>query len=182
MANCEVRLLDHTGQEVPVGEPGEICARTPAAMDFYWRRPELSAETLQNGWVHTGDIARMDERGYMFIVDRMKDLIISGGFNVYPREVEDALTSCPGVRMAAVVGLPDKYWGEAVAAAVVVDPEADVSKELLIAHVKLLKGAIHAPKFVQIVTELPLTSLGKIDKVKLRRRLMDSAAPAFARA
>ncbi len=182
VANCEVRLLDHTGQEVPVGEPGEICARTPAAMDFYWRRPELSAETLQNGWVHTGDIARMDERGYMFIVDRMKDLIISGGFNVYPREVEDALTSCPGVRMAAVVGLPDKYWGEAVAAAVVVDPEADVSKELLIAHVKLLKGAIHAPKFVQIVTELPLTSLGKIDKVKLRRRLMDSAAPAFARA
>ena len=84
--------------------------------------------------------------------------------------------------MAAVVGLPDKYWGEAVAAAVVVDPEADVSKELLIAHVKLLKGAIHAPKFVQMVTELPLTSLGKIDKVKLRRRLMDSAAPPFARA
>jgi fatty-acyl-CoA synthase len=176
VANCEVRLLDSAGQEVPVGEPGEICARTPAAMDFYWRQPELSAETLRDGWVHTGDIARMDERGYMFIVDRKKDLIISGGFNVYPREVEDALTNCPGVKMAAVVGLPDNYWGETVAAAVIVDPGSDISKEAIIAHVKALKGAIHTPKHVHIVTELPLTSLGKIDKVRLRQNLMANNA------
>lgn len=176
VSNCEVRLLDSAGQEVPVGEPGEICARTPAAMDFYWRQPELSAETLRDGWVHTGDVARMDERGYMFIDDRKKDLIISGGFNVYPREVEDALASCPGVRMAAVVGLPDDYWGEAVAAAIIVDPGSDVSQESIIAHGKSLKGAIHAPKHVHIVTELPLTSLGKIDKVRLRQNLTTNNA------
>jgi fatty-acyl-CoA synthase len=175
VANCEVRLLDGAGREVAVGEAGEICARTPAAMDFYWRQPELSAETLRDGWVHTGDVARMDERGYLFIVDRKKDLIISGGFNVYPREVEDALTTCPGIRMAAVVGLPDDYWGEAVVAAVVVDPQAGLSKEAIIAHVKQVKGAIHAPKRVHIVTELPLTSLGKIDKVGLRERLLVDA-------
>jgi fatty-acyl-CoA synthase len=118
----------------------------------------------------------MDERGYMFIVDRKKDLIISGGFNVYPREVEDALTNCPGVKMAAVVGLPDNYWGETVAAAVIVDPGSDISKEAIIAHVKALKGAIHTPKHVHIVTELPLTSLGKIDKVRLRQNLMANNA------
>jgi fatty-acyl-CoA synthase len=173
VANCEVRLLDSAGQEVPVGEPGEICARTPAAMDFYWRQPELSADVLRDGWVHTGDVARMNERGYMFIVDRKKDLIISGGFNVYPREVEDALASCPGVRMAAVVGLPDDYWGEAVAAAVIVDPQSDVSTEAIVAHVKSAKGAIHTPKYVHIIAELPLTSLGKVDKVKLRSILVD---------
>jgi fatty-acyl-CoA synthase len=176
VANCEVRLLDGAGQEVPVGEPGEICARTPAAMDFYWRQPELSAETLRDGWVHTGDVARMNERGYMFIVDRKKDLIISGGFNVYPREVEDALTKCPGVKMAAVVGLPDNYWGETVAAAVIVDPGSDISKETIIAHVKALKGAIYAPKHLHIVAELPVTSLGKIDKVRLRQNLMANHA------
>jgi fatty-acyl-CoA synthase len=115
----------------------------------------------------------MDERGYMFIVHRKKDLIISGGFNVYPREVEDALTSCPGVRMAAVVGLPDAYWGEAVAAAVIVDPQSDLSKEAIVAHVKSVKGTIHAPKHVHIVAELPLTSLGKVDKVKLRTIIME---------
>jgi fatty-acyl-CoA synthase len=174
VANCEVRLLDSAGQEVPLGEPGEICARTPAAMDFYWRQPELSQEIIRDGWIHTGDVARMDEHGYMFIVDRKKDLIISGGFNVYPREVEDALTSCPGVKMASVVGLPDGYWGEAVAAAVILDPGSVVSKESIVAHVKSLKGAIHAPKHVHIVSELPLTSLGKIDKVKLRQNLVDS--------
>jgi fatty-acyl-CoA synthase len=172
VANCEVRLLDRTGQAVPVGEPGEICARTPAAMDSYWRQPKLSSETIRGGWLHTGDVARMDERGYLFIVDRMKDLIISGGFNVYPREVEDALTSCPGIKMAAVVGLPDDYWGEAVVAAVVVDPQANISKDSIIAHVKSTKGAIHAPKQVHILTELPLTALGKIDKVRLRQNLM----------
>lgn len=181
VANCEVRLLDGAGRAVPVGEAGEICARTPAAMDFYWRQPELSSETLRGGWVHTGDVARMDERGYMFIVDRMKDLIISGGFNVYPREVEDALASCPGVKMASVVGLPDEHWGEAVAAAVIVDSESDVSRESIIAHVKSLKGAIHAPKHVHIVAELPLTSLGKIDKVRLRQNLMGRGVSRLCR-
>jgi fatty-acyl-CoA synthase len=173
VANCQVRLLDSAGQEVAVGEPGELCARTPAAMDSYWQQPELSRETIRDGWVCTGDVARMDERGYLFIVDRKKDLIISGGFNVYPREVEDALTSHPSIRMAAVVGLPDEYWGEVVTAALVTTAD-DISRESIIEHVKLLKGAIHAPKHIHFLPELPLTPLGKVDKVKLRNQLIAS--------
>ena len=171
VATCEVKLLDSNGNEVGPGEPGEICARTPAAMDGYWKLPELTAETLAGGWVHTGDVARMDDRGYLYIVDRKKDLIISGGFNVYPREVEDALTDHASVAMAAVVGIPDDHWGEAVVAAVVLRAGTAVDLQALISHVKQLKGSVHAPKRIAIVEALPTTALGKIDKVALRRNL-----------
>jgi len=171
VATCEVRLLDSDGNAVAPGEAGEICARTPAAMDGYWKLPDLTAETLAGGWVHTGDVARMDDRGYLYIVDRKKDLIISGGFNVYPREVEDALTGHASVAMAAVVGIPDDRWGEAVVAAVVLRAGSAVEPEALISHVKQRKGSVHAPKRIAIVEALPTTSLGKIDKVALRRNL-----------
>lgn len=171
VATCEVKLLDSNGNEVGPGEPGEICARTPAAMDGYWKLPDLTAETLAGGWVHTGDVARMDDRGYLYIVDRKKDLIISGGFNVYPREVEDALTDHASVAMAAVVGIPDDHWGEAVVAAVVLRAGTAVDLQALISHVKQLKGSVHAPKRIAIVEALPTTALGKIDKVALRRNL-----------
>jgi fatty-acyl-CoA synthase len=171
VATCEVRLLDSDGNEVAPGEAGEICARTPAAMDGYWKLPDLTAETLAGGWVHTGDVARMDDRGYLYIVDRKKDLIISGGFNVYPREVEDALTDHASVAMAAVVGIPDDHWGEAVVAAVVLRAGSLVETQALISHVKQRKGSVHAPKRIAIVEALPTTALGKIDKVALRRSL-----------
>jgi fatty-acyl-CoA synthase len=171
VATCEVRLLDSDGNEVARGEAGEICARTPAAMDGYWKLPDLTAETLAGGWVHTGDVARMDDRGYLFIVDRKKDLIISGGFNVYPREVEDALTDHASVAMAAVVGIPDDHWGEAVVAAVILRAGCAIEPQALIGHVKQRKGSVHAPKRIAIVAELPTTALGKIDKVALRRNL-----------
>ena len=175
VSTCEVRLLDPDGQEVAPGEPGEICARTPASMDGYWKMPELTAETLAGGWVHTGDIARQDERGYLYIVDRKKDLIITGGFNIYPREVEDALAQHASVGQAAVVGIPDDHWGEAVVAAVVARPGHQPDRAHLMAHVKACKGSIATPKMITVMDSLPMTSLGKIDKVALRSRMRAEA-------
>ena len=118
MTTCDVRLLDDDGNEVAQGQPGEICARGPYVMDGYLKMPEQTAETLKHGWLHTGDMAVADERGYLYIVDRKKDMIVTGGFNVYPRGVEDVLTSHAAVAQAAVIGVPDPKWGEAVMALV----------------------------------------------------------------
>ncbi|WP_445489816.1 AMP-binding protein [Rhodopseudomonas sp. RCAM05734] len=165
---CDVRILDDDDQEVAPGEAGEICVRAPHVMAEYWQRPEQTAETLKNGWLHTGDIARADERGYMFILDRKKDMIVSGGFNIFPREVEDVLTQHPDVAMCAVVGVPDDKWGEAVTAIIVARDGARPSAEELINLVKTRKGSAHAPKHIKFVSELPLTGVGKIDKKSLR--------------
>jgi fatty-acyl-CoA synthase len=174
VSSAEVRLFDDQGQEVVAsGETGEICVRSPAAMDGYLKMPELTQETLAGGWVHTGDIASRDERGYLYIVDRKKDLIISGGFNVYPREVEDALATHDAVAVSAVVGLPDPRWGEAVTAFVVLRPGASVEPEALINHVRRLKGPVHAPKRVELIEALPVTAVGKIDKNVLKGRGRD---------
>jgi fatty-acyl-CoA synthase len=167
-AACQVRILDDDDQEVATDEPGEICVRAPHAMAGYWKRPDLSAETLKNGWLHTGDIARQDERGYLFILDRKKDMIVSGGFNIYPREVEDVLSQHADVAMCAVVGVPDDKWGEAVMAVVVVREGARPNADELINLVKMKKGSAHAPKRVQFVKELPTTGVGKVDKKVLR--------------
>jgi fatty-acyl-CoA synthase len=140
-------------------------------MEEYWRQPELTAQAFAHGWLHTGDVARRDDRGYLTIVDRTKDMIISGGFNVFPREVEDALTSHDAVAVAAVFGLPDEKWGEAVTAAVVLRPGATATAEELTAHVRALKGAVQAPKSVHLVDALPTTAVGKIDKKALRAGL-----------
>jgi fatty-acyl-CoA synthase len=163
-----VVLLGPDGEQVPTGEVGEICVRGQSAMDEYWQLPELTAETLAGGWVHTGDIGRFDERGFLSIVDRKKDMIVSGGFNVFPREVEDALSSHPDVSAVAVYGVPDERWGEAVHAAVVLKDGATVDPADLIARVKELKGPVQAPKHVRILTELPTTPVGKVDKKALR--------------
>jgi fatty-acyl-CoA synthase len=164
----QVALLDNQNRPAPEGEPGEICVRGQSAMDGYWELPDLSAEALAGGWLHTGDIGRRDERGYLTIVDRKKDMIVSGGFNVFPREVEDALTKHPGVAVAAVYGKPDEKWGEAVQAAVVLRPGATVTAEELIAHVRELKGVVQTPKRLDVLDELPMTAVGKIDKLALR--------------
>lgn len=171
VSSAEVRLLDADGQEVARGEAGEICIRSPCVLDRYHNRPEQTAETLAGGWLHSGDIARQDDRGYLTIVDRKKDMIISGGFNVYSREVEDALGAHDAVSVCAVIGTPDEKWGERVTAFVVLRPDASASPEALIQHVKTLKGSVQAPKHVEIVDELPLTPLGKIDKKRLRTSL-----------
>jgi fatty-acyl-CoA synthase len=168
VATCDVKILDDDDQEVKAGEAGEICVRAPHAMTEYWKRPDTTAETLQNGWLHTGDIARMDERGYLFILDRKKDMIVSGGFNIFPREVEDVLSQHAQIAMVAVVGVPDDKWGEAVTAVIVPREGAQPDPDELIALVKARKGPAHAPKQVHFVRQLPMTGVGKVDKKALR--------------
>ncbi|MBB4365251.1 fatty-acyl-CoA synthase [Bradyrhizobium sp. CIR18] len=170
-----VKLLDDNCRPVVKGQIGEICVRGPLVMSGYWKKPELTEETLRGGWLHTGDLAYQDEQGYFFIVDRKKDMIISGGVNIYPKEVENALTTHPAVATAAVIGIPDEKWGEAVKAIVVLRLGETVSSEELIAFTKKLKGPVQAPKSVDIVEALPLTGLGKIDKKALRAPYWEGA-------
>lgn len=170
VAGCEVKLLRPDGHEAIIGEAGEICVRAPWIMDEYWKRPEQTAETLEGGWLHTGDVARADERGYLYIVDRKKDMIVTGGFNVFPREVEDVLMAHDGVAQAAVIATPDPKWGEAVTALVVPKRGSSVTAEELIALVKERKGGPHAPKRIEFVDALPVTAVGKIDKKALREK------------
>ncbi len=170
VAACAVKILDDDDREVKQGEAGEICVRAPHVMAEYWKRPEATAETLKNGWLHSGDIARADERGYLFILDRKKDMIVSGGFNIFPREVEDVLSQHADVAMVAVVGVPDDKWGEAVTAVVVPREGASPNADDLINLVKSRKGSAHAPKQIQFVKELPMTGVGKVDKKVLKAR------------
>ncbi len=166
----DVAVLDDDDQPCAVGELGEVCVRGPLLMDGYWRQPEVTAETLRNGWLHTGDVGRFDEDNFLYLTDRKKDMLITGGFNVYPRDVEDALVTHPEVAAAAVIGVPDPKWGEAVTAFVVRTPDATATPAELIALVRELKGPVHAPKRLEFVDAVPLTPLGKVDKKQLRAR------------
>ncbi|MBN8981153.1 MAG: AMP-binding protein, partial [Rhizobiales bacterium] len=164
----DVKLFDANMKEAGVNEPGEICVRGPLVMDGYWKRPDANVETLRGGWLHTGDVAVKDEEGYFYIVDRTKDMIISGGFNIYPREVEDALMSHHAVASACVIGIPDDKWGEAVKAFVVLKTGANNSAAELQAHVKDKRGAPWSPKSIDFVDSIPVTGLGKLDRKALR--------------
>ena len=164
----DVKLFDADMREVAVGQPGEICVRGTLVMDGYWKRPEATEEAFRGGWLHTGDVAVKDAEGYLYIVDRTKDMIISGGFNIYPREVEDALMSHQAVASAAVIGIPDAKWGEAVKAFVVLKPGANNNAAELQAHVKDKRGAPWSPKTIDFVDTIPVTGLGKIDRKVLR--------------
>jgi fatty-acyl-CoA synthase len=165
-----VAILDDDGQPAPPSTPGEICIQGPSVMQGYWKQPELSAATLAGGWLHTGDIGICDEEGYFSIVDRKKDMIVSGGFNVFPREIEDVLSRHRAVSMVAVIGVPDDKWGEAVKALVVLRPDHRVEADELIALVREHKGSVYAPKSVEFVDSLPMTPVGKADKRALRER------------
>jgi fatty-acyl-CoA synthase len=170
LAGVDVEVQGEAGYEVGPGQVGEICVRSPLVMDGYWKKPGLTAETLRGGWLHTGDMARRDEDGYITIVDRRKDMIITGGFNVFAAEVENVLTSHPGVLYAAVIGVPDDNWGEAVTAFVVPKAPDTVAPDELKQFVRERKGAVQTPKTIQMLRELPLTALGKPDKKVLRAR------------
>ncbi|OLT41650.1 acyl-CoA synthetase [Saccharomonospora sp. CUA-673] len=164
----KVTILDDSDQPVPDGTPGELCVHSRAVMSGYWKMPELTAQTLRDGWLHTGDIAIRDAIGYLHIVDRKKDMIITGGFNVYPKEVEDAMASHPDVASVAVVGLPHPKWGEAVTAYVVSREGVTIDHEALKAHVREAKGPHQTPKDIIVIESLPTTAVGKIDKKQLR--------------
>ena len=166
----EVKIVDGEDNELPAGEMGEIATRSDLVMKGYWRDPEATAETLRNGWLHTGDVGYMDGRGYLFLMDRSKDLIISGGENIYPREIEEVLVEHPAVREVAVVGAPDPKWGEAVTAVVAAVPGREVSEEELIDFCRERIASYKKPKRVEFVDELPKNNYGKILKRELRDR------------
>ncbi|MGF6888589.1 fatty-acyl-CoA synthase [Nocardia sp. GAS34] len=180
VTDTRVAILDDTGEILPHGEVGELCLRSPTVMNGYHHQPEQTATALHNGWLHTGDLAVRDENGYYFIVDRTKDMIISGGFNIYPREIEDVIATIPGVSATAVIGLPDNKWGEAVTGFVVARPGHTIDIDNVLAIVRARKGPHQVPKAIHIVTELPLTTAGKIDKKTLRdQHLPTSSRAAF---
>jgi acyl-CoA synthetase (AMP-forming)/AMP-acid ligase II len=163
----EVQVQDEHDRSLPIGETGEICSRQLGQMLGYVDSGR-DAEALRDGWVHTGDIGRLDEDGFLYLVDRKKDLIVSGGFNVFPRQVEDVLATHPAVAMSAVVGIPHDKWGESVHAFVVLRDAATVSPEELTQHVRQALGGVAAPKSLDVRAELPLNPAGKVDKVSLR--------------
>jgi len=164
----EVGLLDDHNQPVPPGTPGEMCVRGPLVMTGYRNEPDLTAAVFDGGWLHTGDIAVQEPDGFLRIVDRKKDMIVSGGFNIFPREIEDILVSHPAVAQAVVIGTPDPKWGEAVTAIVQLRPSGQASAADLTALVAERKGSYQAPKRVEFVDAIPLTPVGKPDKKALR--------------
>jgi fatty-acyl-CoA synthase len=165
----ELAILDPDLRILHPGEVGEICTRSPASVPRYWKNEEETAALHRGGWVHSGDLGVMDERGYVTIRDRLKQIIISGGHNIVPRDIEDALVSHPAVRDAAAFGVPDPRWGEAVKAAVVVRSGVTVAESELMDFVKAKLGSVNTPKSIDFMTELPLTTAGKLDKKQLRK-------------
>ncbi len=168
---CTVTILDPDGRKLPARVPGEICCSSPGVMRGYWQSPETTADVLRDGRLHTGDIGYLDEDGYLYVVDRMKDLIIRGGFNVYPRDVEDALLEHPAVQLAAVVGRPDPVHGEEVIAFVSLRSDAAATPQELIAWARRNIGGYKYPRELQVVDSIPLTPVGKIDRKALRNRI-----------
>jgi long-chain acyl-CoA synthetase len=164
----EVMIVDENSKEVPRGQVGEIVARSDRNMKGYWKMPEETAETIKNGWLHTGDLGRMDDDGYLFIVDRKKDMIISGGENIYSQEVEDILHSHPAVLYAAVVGVPDEKWGETVKAIIVLRRGMKASEAEIIDFCKENLAGYKKPKSIEFRESLPMTGSGKIQKNLLR--------------
>ncbi len=163
-----LRCIDAVGREVPPGTVGEICILSPANMVGYWKRPEATASTLVDGWIHTGDAGYLDEDGYLFIHDRVKDMIIYAGENIYPAEIESVLCAHPAVLEAAVIGVPDERWGELVRAFVVLRPGQTATPRELLVHARRDLAEFKLPKVFEFVDSLPRTPSGKLKKAELR--------------
>lgn len=166
---AEVRIADDQGREVPRGAPGEILVRGPIVMMGYWNRPEETQNALRDGWLRTGDGGTMDEAGYIFVIDRIKDMIITGGENVYPAEVEGVLGRHPAVATSAVIGIPNDKWGEAVHAVVVLREGMQTSEQELRDHCRSHLGGYKCPKSIEFRTAMPLSAAGKVLKSELRK-------------
>jgi long-chain acyl-CoA synthetase len=165
----DLRIVDDDGDEVPVGEDGEVTIRAPNVTRGYLNRPEENAVAFRDGWFHTGDVGRVDAGGYLYLLDRKKDMVITGGENVYTSEVEAALYQHAGVHEAAVVGVPDEKYGEALFAVIVPAPGATLSEDDIIAHCRERIGGFKVPRRMAFVAEMPKSAMGKILKNELRR-------------
>jgi long-chain acyl-CoA synthetase len=175
--NAEVRVVDEEGRELAPGEIGEIVVRGPSVIREYWRAPDETARAIRRGWFYTGDVGYLDEDGYLFVVDRRKDMIISGGTNIYPSEVEEVLYRHPAVLEAAVIGVPDEVWGESVKAVVALKPGRTVSEEELIDHCRQQLASYKKPRRVEFVASLPRNPSGKILKRELRAAHVQRSHP-----
>jgi long-chain acyl-CoA synthetase len=169
--DTDIKLVDPAEgrEEVPVGEPGEIILKSPAVMQGYWDNPEETADQIRDGWIYSGDIATMDEDGYFYLIDRKKDMINAGGYNIYPREIDEVLASHPKVQEGIAVGIPHEYRGETVKAFIVVKPGESVSGEEIIAFCREHLATYKAPKIVEFRDALPKSAIGK----HLRRTLRE---------
>jgi acyl-CoA synthetase (AMP-forming)/AMP-acid ligase II len=163
---AQVSVMDDDGNLLPPGAVGEIVVKGPQLMARYWNRSEATAEAFRGGWLHTGDIGRMDNDGFFYLLDRKGDMLISGGYNVYPREVEDVLLAVPGVVEAAVVGLPDETWGDRVHAVV---SGQDIDTVALLAHARASLASYKAPKSISVWPALPKSPAGKILRREVKR-------------
>ena len=168
--DVEVRIVDDDDREVAAGKIGEITARGSVVMAGYWNRPDATAETLRGGWLHTGDIGMMDAQGYLYLLDRKKDMIISGGNNIYPREIEEVLLGHPAVYEVAVIGVPDPLWGESVKAIIALRPGMALTEEELNAFCRQHLASYKKPRTVEFVPQLPKNAYGKILKRELREQ------------
>ncbi|MEV6697470.1 long-chain-fatty-acid--CoA ligase [Streptomyces sp. NPDC051453] len=175
LAHVDVKIVDPSGKELPRGQAGEILVRGEGLMAGYWNKPEETEQALREGWMHTGDAGYLDEDGYVFVVDRVKDMIVSGGENVYSVEVENALARHPAVASAAVIGLPDPQWGERVHAIVVLHSGADVGEEELRTHTRSLIAGYKVPRSWDFTEAMPMSAAGKILKRELRDRYRSEA-------
>ncbi len=173
---CEVRIVDNDGREVPRGTVGEVAVRGPNVMKEYWNQPELTANAVRDGWMHTGDGAYMDDEGFIYVVDRMKDMIVSGGENVYSAEVENALMQHRGVAMCAVIAVPDPKWGERVHAVIVRRAGVEMTGDDLVEHCRTLIAGYKCPRSVEFRDALPISGAGKILKAQLREPYWADAA------
>jgi len=168
--DTEVRVVNEEGQEAASGEIGEITARGADIMKGYYRDEELTGKTIVDGWIHSGDMARVDDEGYLYIVDRKTDMIITGGFNVYPSEIEKVLYKHPAVMEACAIGVPDDKWGEAIKALVVLKKGRAATEEEIMGHCRESLSAYKKPQSVEFVAELPKNPNGKIARRSVRER------------
>lgn len=175
MIGSNVAILDANQQPVSSGDIGELCVKGPLVMEGYLNRPSETELVFKGGWLHTGDVAKMDAEGYIYIVDRMKDMIISGGFNVFPGEIESTLSAHESVAVTAVIGAPDDVWGEKVVAVVVLKPGFETSADTLIKYTRSKLGPLKTPKLIVFLDEMPQTALGKIDKKAIRKQFWAEA-------
>ena len=165
-----IRVVDDLGKDCATGVPGEVLTFTDQRFDGYWNNTAATLEALRDGWYHTGDIGYLDEEGYLFLIDRKKDMIISGGENIYSREVEEAVMAHPAVMECAAIGIPDPKWGEVVQAVVVCKPGRTLSEAELLVHCRTLIANYKCPRRLVLLDELPRTGTGKVSKLALREQ------------